>query len=168
MPHAAALLSDFDHEMKSLRRMLERVPAGRWDFRPHERSMTLGGLAGHLARIPGWIDAFLERDAYDLAAGARPGAQPEPPAGKDEMLAMFDASCARARAAIAAASAERLEEPWRLLRGGAVVSLHSRGDAVRRFLIEHGIHHRGQLSVYLRLLDVPVPALYGASADEPG
>ena len=154
--------------MKSLRRMLERVPAGRWEFRPHARSMTLGGLAGHLARIPGWIGAFLERDAYDLAAGAKPGAQPEPPATKDEMLALFDASLARARAAIAAAGAERLEEPWRLLRGDAVVSLHSRAGAVRRFLIEHVIHHRGQLSVYLRLLDVPVPALYGASADEPG
>jgi len=168
MPRAAALLADFDHEMKSLRRMLERVPAGHWEFRPHARSMTLGGLAGHLARIPGWIGAFLERDAYDLAAGARPGAQPEPPATKDEMLALFDASCARARPAIAGVDAERLEEPWRLLRGDVVVSLHSREGAVRRFLIEHGIHHRGQLSVYLRLLDVPVPALYGSSADELG
>jgi uncharacterized damage-inducible protein DinB len=130
--------------------------------------MTLGGLAGHLARIPGWIDAFLARGAYDLEAGGKPGAQPEPPATKDEMLALFDTSCARARAALSAASAEKLEEPWRLLRGDVVVSVLSREGAVRRFLIEHGIHHRGQLTVYLRLLDVPVPALYGASADEAG
>jgi uncharacterized damage-inducible protein DinB len=84
------------------------------------------------------------------------------------MLALFDASRARAHAAIAACSAEQFEEPWRLLRGDTVVSIHSRQAAVRRFVLEHVIHHRGQLTVYLRLLDVPVPALYGASADEPG
>ena len=163
MPRADALLSDFDHEMTNLRRALERVPAERWDFRPHAKAMTVGGLAGHLARIPGWIGGLLERGSYDVAMNT----QPEPPATKEQMLALFDASRTRARAALEAFPDARFAEPWRLLRGGEVVSILSRERAVRRFLLEHVIHHRGQLTVYLRLLDVPVPALYGSSTDEP-
>ena len=165
MAHAGTLRTELVDEMARLRAVLERVPDARLDDRPHARSRSLGELAGHLARIPGWIDAFLEQDSYDVAKVGTPA---EPPASRGEILALFDAACARAEAAIVACSDARLAEPWHLVRGETVVEVHTRRGAVRRFLIEHAIHHRGQLTVHLRMLDIAVPALYGASADEPG
>ena len=164
---ADAFLPDFDHEMDLLRHALERVPAGHFAWRPHPRSRSLGELADHLARIPGWTASMLARDSYDLS-GPKAGPHPEAPGTHAALLALFDGHRRDARAAIVGCSAEDLERPWRLERAGQVVRTMPTWRALRIYLLDHVIHHRGQLSVYLRLLDLPVPALYGASADEPG
>jgi uncharacterized damage-inducible protein DinB len=168
MAIAETLLPDYDHEMDLLARALERVPADRLSFRPHPKSRSLGELAHHLARIPGWVGTMLEKESYDLLQrkdDAAAAASATPPL--EETLALFEANRARAREAIAARSDAELLGPWRLERGGAVVRTMTRARVLRAFLLDHVIHHRGQLSVYLRLLDVPVPGLYGPSADEP-
>ena len=165
MTLADAFLTDFDHEMDLLRRTLERVPAEHLAWRPHPRSRSLGELADHLARTPGWTASILARDVYDLAARkARPA--PALPATREALLDLFDAHRRDARALIASRSDEDLARPWRLERAGRVVRTMPTWRALRWSLLDHVIHHRGQLSVYLRLLEVPVPALYGPSADE--
>ena len=169
MTMAETLLPDFDHEMSLLARTLERVPGDRLDFRPHPKSRSLGELAHHLARIPGWVGTMLEKESYDLLhrkddAAAAASATPPP---LEEILALFETNRVRAREAIAARSDRELLGPWRLERGGTVLRTMTRARVLRTFLLDHVIHHRGQLSVYLRLLDVPVPGLYGPSADEP-
>ncbi len=164
MALADALLPELDHEMSLTRRTLERVPPERLDWRPHPKSRSVGELAHHLARIPGWVGAMLDEDAYDLAHRKEDAASPS----LAETLALFDANVARARAAIAARNDDELSGAWRLERAGQVVRTMTRARVLRAFLLDHVIHHRGQLTVYLRLLDVPVPGLYGTSADEPG
>lgn len=166
MPLADAFLPEFDHEMDLLRRALERLPGDRFAWRPHPRSRSLGELADHLARIPGWTGSMLDQDSYDLAA-PKAGPAPEVPATPAGMLALFDANRQLARGAIAARSDDELNRPWRLERDGRVLQTMPKFRALRRYLLDHVIHHRGQLSVYLRLLDAPVPGLYGPSADEP-
>ena len=163
---AERFLEDFEDEMERLRLVLERAPADRFAWRPHPRARSLGELALHLAGIPGWAGSMLERDFYDLAHVDAPegGAPPE----RADVLALLEKNRGRARAAIAGRSDAELRAPWRLERGGEVVHTWPRIRALRAYLIDHVIHHRGQLGVYLRLLDVPVPALYGPSADEPG
>ena len=164
---AERFLDDFEDEMERLRQVLERAPADHFAWRPHPRSRSLGELALHLARIPGWAGSMLERDAYDLAHEGAPQGRTPPPERAD-VLALLERNCARARVAIAGASDAELSAPWRLERGGEVVRTLPRVRALRTYLIDHVIHHRGQLGVYLRLLDAPVPALYGSSADEAG
>ena len=163
-PRAAELLSALDDEMARTRLVLERLPAERLDWRPHPRSRTAGALALHLASIPGWAGTLLEEDGYDLAGDPASGA--EAAATREEVLARFDANVARARTAIATCPEERLLEPWALRRDGQVRRAMTRSAALRVYLLDHVIHHRAQLGVYLRLLDVPLPALYGSSADE--
>jgi uncharacterized damage-inducible protein DinB len=162
---AARLQAAFDFERDRVRDALARVPGDRLDWRPHPRARSLGELVVHVARIPGWIDGLLDAASYDLSAGS--AGEPPVPAATEEILARFDANCARARQAIAARSDDELTASWRLERSGELVRALTRGEAVRVYLLDHWIHHRGQLVVYLRLLDVPVPALYGDSADEP-
>ena len=166
MPLADAFLPEFDREMEGLRRMLERVPAERLDWRPHPDARTLGELADHLARIPGWVSGMLVDDGYDLAKNEHRGSATPPVSSKDELLARFETNRARAREAIATRSDEELGEPWSLERQGQVLRTLPRSRVLRTFLLDHVIHHRGQLSVYLRLLDVPAPDLYGAGAGE--
>jgi uncharacterized damage-inducible protein DinB len=161
----AELLAALDEEVARTRPLLERVPAARLDWRPHPRSRTAGELALHLARIPGWTATLLARDGYDLAGDDAPPGDDR--ASREEILALFEANAARARAALAACPGARLGEPWELRRDGQVRRAMTRGTALRVFLLDHLVHHRAQLGVYLRLLDVPVPALYGSSADEP-
>jgi uncharacterized damage-inducible protein DinB len=160
----AELLAALDEEMDALRRVLERIPADRLAVKPHPRSMSVGDLAMHLARIPGWAPSMVEADGYDLAK-----AQVQPvTAGttKDDILAQFEANRALARSALAGANEAALAGPWSLRRGEVALATMPRARAVRRFVIDHVIHHRGQLTVHLRLLDAPVPGLYGPSADE--
>jgi uncharacterized damage-inducible protein DinB len=166
MTVAADLLPLFDHEMSGVRRVLERVPAERFDWRPHPKSFTVGELAIHLARIPGWVGGMLEQDHYDLAENAARTKAATLPASTNEMLALFDANRAAARASIEARTDAELAQPWELRRAGAVLRTMPRAALLRAFLLDHVIHHRGQMTVYLRLLDVPVPGLYGPSADE--
>lgn len=157
-----ALLPEFDHEMQSTRRTLERVPEDKLGWKPHQKSMSLGGLATHLATINHWVDATIGMDSFDVA-----GVPPTPELkSRAEILAMFDQNAANARKAIAAADDAQLMKPWSLLSSGKAVFTLPRIAVLRSFILNHTIHHRGQLSVYLRLNDVPVPSIYGPSADE--
>lgn len=160
------LLPEFDHEMANTRRTIERVPGDRLGWSPHPKSMTLGRLAGHLAEFGVWTSKTCELDELDLAPPGGPGYRPRVYASTAEILEAFDANVAAGRAALAAASDEQLKGKWSLLSGGHTVFSMSRAAVLRGFVLSHCIHHRGQLTVYLRLLDVPVPALYGPSADE--
>jgi uncharacterized damage-inducible protein DinB len=157
-----ALLPEFDHEMETTRRTLERVPEDKLSWKPHQKSMSLGGLATHLATINHWVDATMGMDAFDVA-NAPPTQELK---SRKEILAMFDQNAASARKAIAAADDAHLMKPWSLQSGGKTVFSLPRIAVLRSFILNHTIHHRGQLSVYLRLNDVPVPSIYGPSADE--
>ena len=161
-----SLLPEFDQEIAGARRTLERVPADKFDWRPHPRSGTLIWLAGHLANIPSWAPLTIDRDDFDMAPGGKAMAPPPTPADTAELLATFDRHAAAARAAIAGAGDAELLKPWTLLSGGRKVMTLPKASVLRSFVMNHLIHHRAQLGVYLRLNDVPVPSIYGPSADE--
>lgn len=161
-----AFLPEFDNEMQRTRKCLERVPEGKFDWRPHEKSMPLGRLASHLADIPNYGTATLTLDSLDFAP---PGGEPRKTAQhstRQALLDAFDRNVAGVRAQIEKASDEHLTKPWSLLRGGQTIFTLPRTAVLRNFMMSHLIHHRAQLGVYLRLNDVPVPAVYGPSADE--
>ncbi|MFQ5889809.1 MAG: DinB family protein [Gemmatimonadota bacterium] len=168
-----ALLPEYDHEMAGTRRLLERVPGEKLDWRPHPKSMPLGRLADHIADIPSWVGAVLGADHFDVAHGVSEGEGEEGgstngwPGSAASILEKFDTNVRRSRAAIAGTSEEALAEPWSLRKGEEVLFTQPRGAALQSVLINHIIHHRGQLGVYLRLNDVPLPQLYGPTADEP-
>ncbi len=160
-----SLLPDFDHEMAVTRRVLDRVPDDRLRWRPHERSFDLGALAWHLALIPRWGRTILAHDRYDMAESpARPAGAP---ASRAEVLATFDAHVVEVRRDLLGRTDAELLAPWSLLRGGHLVMSLPKCAAFRSFLLHHTIHHRGQLTVYLRMQDVALPPIYGATADEP-
>ena len=161
-----ALLPEFDHEMATTRKTLERVPEDKFDWKPHEKSTTLGALATHLANLPSWVVHTLDKDELDMAPPGQPPLRIEPARTRDEVLAAFDQNVAAARAALAGASDERLHGLWTLLQGGNKVLTLPRAAVLRSFVMSHSIHHRAQLGVYLRLNDIPVPSVYGPSADE--
>ena len=157
-----SILPEFDHEMENTRKSLERVPEDKSGFKPHAKSMTLGALATHLATINHWAEAILGLDSFDVST-----APPNPEIkSRAELLATFDKNTANARKAIADATDAHLLKPWSLTAGGKTVFTLPRVAVVRSFLLNHTIHHRAQLGVYLRLNDVPVPSIYGPSADE--
>ncbi len=161
-----SLLPEFDVEMASTRRVLERVPAERLAWRPHPKSWTMGALATHVATLPSWASFTMDRDALDLAPGGVPMPRTEEAKSASELVARFDANAAAARAAIADASDAAFGQPWTLLVNGQTIFTMSRGAVLRTTVMNHIIHHRAQLGVCLRLCDVPVPAIYGPSADE--
>ena len=163
-----ALLPEFDREMATARKHLERVPEDKFGWKPHEKSGTMGWLAGHIADIPEWAVLGITEDSIDLAPGGVHAAPPATPATREELLRTFDKNIAAARAAIAGVEDERLREPWSLLMDGKPIVTMLRLEVLRSFVMNHGIHHRAQLGVYLRLNDIPVPASYGPSADESG
>ena len=166
MAIAEALLPEFDQEAAGVRRTLERVPADKFDWRPHEKSGTMIWLAGHLANLPSWAVLTIEQDTLDLAPGGKPMPAPPTPATVGELVATFDREAAAARAAIAGAADDALMKPWTLLRNGAALMTLPKAAVVRSFVMNHLIHHRAQLGVYLRMNDVAVPSIYGPSADE--
>ena len=157
-----ALLPEFDHEMTTTRKLLERVPDDRLDWKPHQKSYSLGQLAQHVATIPMWGSATLNQTELDLASGDRP---PEL-TSRAEMLKAFDGHVAATRAALAGKSDGEFMVPWTLKSGGHTIFSMPKAMVWRSFVLNHLVHHRGQLSVYLRLNDVPVPSIYGPSADE--
>jgi uncharacterized damage-inducible protein DinB len=167
MTLSEAMLPEFDQEMANTRKTLERVPEDKLDWRPHEKSMTMRGLATHLANLPSWTVHGVKLDELDIAPGGVPWRMEEvrSPA---EALELFDRNVAAARAAIVGASDELLLNSWSLLSNGRTVMTLPRVAMLRSFIMNHMIHHRAQLGVYLRLNDVPVPALYGPTADEGG
>jgi uncharacterized damage-inducible protein DinB len=164
---AEALLPEFDREMGVTRRLLERVPDGQFAWQPHPKSMTLGRLAEHLAELPQWVGATVMQTSLDLAVARRPEGY-QPPATRAAVLAMFDANVAAARGALTGRSDAELMAPWSLLRGEHTLFTMPKAGVLRAFVLNHIVHHRGQLSVYLRLRDVPLPSIYGPSADEQG
>lgn len=166
MAIAEALLPEFDQEAAGVRRTLERVPADKFEWRPHEKSGTMIWLAGHLANLPQWAVLTMAEDELDLAPGGEPMPLPPTPASVDDLVATFDRHAAEARAALAAASDADFMKPWSLLSNGKVLMTLPKAAVIRSFVMNHLIHHRAQLGVYLRMNDVPVPSIYGPSADE--
>lgn len=158
----SAFLPEFDHEFAETRKALERVPEDKFDFKPHEKSYTLHQLAAHLSEIPRWAKVTLTMDVFDLDAPY----DRVVPESRDEIVAHFDEGLAEARKLIQEASSERLMSDWSMKQGGEVVLSMPKAAVLRSFIFNHNVHHRAQLGVYLRMLDVPVPAHYGPSADE--
>ena len=161
-----ALLPEFDHEMANTRKTLERVPEDKFDWQPHAKSMTMRGLTTHLSNLVSWGVHVIEKDSLDIAPVGGPPLRAKPVESVREALEAFDKSVAAARAAIQGATDEHLLKPWTLQAGGKTIFTLPRVAVLRGMLMNHMIHHRAQLGVYLRLNDVPVPPLYGPSADE--
>lgn len=166
MAISESLLPEFDYEMQTTRKLLERLPDEKFEWKPHPRSTELGGLATHLANIPTWAITAVNEVSLDLMPGGVPAPRMEVAKGREQLLKTFDENVAKARAAIAGASDESLFVPWSLLMNRKTVMTLPRVAVLRSFVLNHLIHHRGQLSVYLRLNDIPVPSIYGPSADE--
>jgi uncharacterized damage-inducible protein DinB len=165
MSLAQAVLPEFDHEMANTRKTLERVPDDKFAWVPHSKSMPMGGLASHLANIPSWASLAIGSDSFDLAPQGQPVKAPGCNS-REEVLALFDKNVSSAREAIAAATDEELFKKWSLLSSGNTVLSMPKIAVLRAFVLSHTIHHRAQLGVYLRLNDIPVPSIYGPSADE--
>jgi uncharacterized damage-inducible protein DinB len=155
------LVKELMEEGATTRRALERVPAGKMDWRPHPRARTLGELAAHIATLPGNIAEMATLDTFDASSIAEPR-----PVAAGELPATLDASLATARAALSRLGDERLAETWRMVAGGTTLVSMPKAALLRTVMLNHWYHHRGQLTVYLRELDVPVPSIYGPSADE--
>ena len=162
MTISETLLPEYDEEMKNTRKMLECVPEEKFAWKPHDKSMSLGQLAGHIAELPSFAVIVISTDKLDLT----PDMKPFHPTSKAELVAKFDELAADGRAAIAGASDEHLFKTWSLIYGGRTLVEGPRNKVLRGMAISHLIHHRGQLTVYLRLLDVAIPGMYGPSADE--
>jgi uncharacterized damage-inducible protein DinB len=161
-------LSELEQEAVGTRRALERVPEGRNDWKPHEKSMPLGYLAALVATMPAWIDLMVNRDEFDVQSPAGEGFKPRTWSTNSELLQLLDESVAKARTALLNTTEEHLMTRWRFVAGGRVVSEQPRYIMIRDSVLNHLAHHRGQLTVYLRLNEAPVPAIYGPSADERG
>lgn len=160
------LLPEFDLEMANTRKTLERVPDDKFDWTPHQKSMTMGNLATHLANIPTWAIRALKHDSIDIAPVGEAPPRVEPARSTREVLERFDQAVKDARAAISETENEEMTQHWSLLSGGKTVMTLPRVAVLRGFVMNHTIHHRAQLGVYLRLNDIAVPSIYGPSADE--
>lgn len=163
---AASMLPEFDSEMATTRRVLAAVPQARFDWRPHPKSWTMGGLATHVASLPNWTAITVRESSFDMQPeGAEP---PRNPAAQSpaELVSSFDAGVKAARVLLEGASDAALMAPWTLLKRGEEIFSMPRVAVLRAFVMNHLIHHRGQLSLYFRLADLRVPAVYGPTADE--
>jgi uncharacterized damage-inducible protein DinB len=158
---ADALLPEFDHEMAVTRKLLERVPEDKFTWKPHAKSMSLVELATHVANLPSWGAVTLSQSEFDVAAHRNTAAT-----SRADLLARFDANIAETRAALVGKIDPEMMASWTLKHNGQTLFTMPKASVWRSFMLNHLIHHRGQLSVYLRLNDVPVPAMYGPSADE--
>ncbi|MGH9482926.1 MAG: DinB family protein [Terriglobales bacterium] len=166
MPIVDALLPEFEHEMANTRRYLERVPEAHFTWKPHPKSRSLGALAQHLAEIPANVVRTMETDAFE--AGAPGGPPPRPAVGsRAELLEIFERNVAAAKGKLQGASDEDMMRAWTFSFKGHKVFTLPKAAALRAIVFNHTIHHRGQLGVYLRQRDVPLPAIYGPTADEP-
>ncbi len=162
MSFSQSLLPEFDEEMKNTRKLLERVPDGRFDYQPHAKSMTMGRLATHVAELPSWAAMTLGQETVEIPADYKP------PIAKNraELLAIFDKNVADTRTRIQAATDDDWNKIWTLKWGGRTILSLPRTAVVRATVMNHMIHHRAQLGVFLRLNDVEIPGMYGPSADE--
>jgi uncharacterized damage-inducible protein DinB len=156
------LLPEFDQEMANTRKLLALVPEDKFDYKPHEKSMSLGRLASHVAEIPEWANATMKQEIFEI----EPGRQPFIAKSTRELLDRFDKAVHEARGAIAGASDDSLSKTWTLKFDGNPVFSMPRAAVLRSMVMNHLIHHRGQLGVYLRLNEIEFPGMYGPSADE--
>jgi uncharacterized damage-inducible protein DinB len=159
-----SLLPEFDREMGLTRRVLDRVPDAHFEWRPHPTSVTLGRLAEHLCEMPQWAAITMTQDGIEMTTQRPPGYQR--PANREAVLAMFDANLKTGRANLVAKTDAEFAAPWKLTAGGKEVFTMPKAAVMRNFVLNHMVHHRGQMVVYLRMLGVPVPSIYGPSADE--
>lgn len=167
MPLAELLLPEFDAEMAATRRVLERVPDGKTSWKPHAKSMTLGRLATLMAELPAWVVNTITLSELDIMP---PGGAPpkfEALGSTKKIIELFDKNVAAARAALAKASDAEFQKPWTFKVAGRAVDTSPKYTVFRRTVLNHLVHHRGQLTVYLRLNEAAVPAVYGPTADEP-
>lgn len=164
MTISEALLPEFDHEIANTRRTLERVPADKADYKPHEKSMPMGRLASHLTELTGFGLMVLTTPQFDFSAGSY---KPLPFESADRLLKVLENEAAKVRAALANTPDEAWQQNWKLLLQGKTIFEGTRFAAYRAMFLNHTVHHRAQLGVYLRLSGVPVPSVYGPSADEP-
>ena len=160
------LLPEFDQEMANTRKALERIPEDKMSWKPDPKSMTLGRLAGHVAELPNWAVMTVTTDSLDINPGGQRAFEALVATSRSQLLAEFDKNVASARAAIAGASDHDLMQDWQLLSDGQVILSMPKAAVLRTMVMNHIIHHRGQLMVYYRLNGVPVPGMYGPSADE--
>lgn len=163
MSISKAILGEFNNEAPRTRRMLEVLPQDHFGWKPHEKSMTLSRLAGHIAEIPGWAQNMVGHDALDFGTGEF---KPFDPSAVDELLTTFDAGVAAFQEALDGADDETLMRPWTLRNGDHVIFQAPCVVAMRGFVLNHVVHHRGQLSVFMRLQDVALPSVYGPTADD--
>ena len=157
------ILAEMEHEFRTTRKVLQAVPQDKLAWKPHAKSMSLGELAWHIATVPGFVAATLPTDGHDFATRSP---RPPMPATTAEIVAGFDAAWAQAREALKKLDDAQARGDWKIMAAGQTKMTLPRLGLVRSILMNHSFHHRGQLSVYLRLLDVPVPSIYGPSADE--
>jgi uncharacterized damage-inducible protein DinB len=162
MSIAQSLLPEYDQEMANTRKMLERIPENKLDYKPDPKSMSMGQLAGHVAEMCGWFASMMEGPALDIPEGFKPFIA----TSKKQLLDKFDENVAATRAALAAAGDQALMQDWSLKFAGNTMFTMPRIACYRTMIMNHVIHHRAQLSVYYRLNGVPVPGMYGPSADE--
>jgi uncharacterized damage-inducible protein DinB len=163
MTMSQALLPEFDNEMRLTRKALERVPDDKFDWKPHAKSMALGRLAAHLAELPAFGAAMIKTDVIDFDKGEY---KPAVANNGADVLALFDKTTAEAREAIAGATDDDLRQPWKMIYQQKALFDAPRVVGLRGMFMNHVVHHRGQLTVYLRLNDIAVPSIYGPSADE--
>jgi len=168
MSLATSLLLEFDHEMQLTRRMLERVPENKFEWQPHPKSMKLGRLASHLAELPTWGSMTMETDEFDVMPAGKAPYAGRVMANRAEILTAFDTNAAAARRAIAAGTDALFGRPWTLKNGGKSVFTMPKVAVLRSMVMNHMIHHRAQLGLFLRLNDVEIPGTYGPSADDSG
>ena len=162
MALSEALLPEFDEEMKNTRKMLERIPDDKFDYKPHEKSMALGRLASHVAELPNWAAHTLQTDVLEIQAGQ----QPYIAKSNKQLLEDFDKNVVEGRKLIAAATDADFAKIWTFKYGGQTIFSMPRSAVIRSVVMNHLIHHRAQLSVYLRLNEIEIPGMYGPSADE--
>src|SRR2546430_3197020 len=167
MALAELLVPEFDEEMTATRRVLERVPDGKASWKPHPKSMTLGRLATLVAELPGWVVNTITRDELDIMPPGGPPPKVEALDSTARILELFDRNAKAARAALAKTSDPEFKKPWAFKVSGRTVDTSPKYTVYRRTVLNHLAHHRGQLTVYLRLNGAPVPAVYGPTADEP-
>jgi uncharacterized damage-inducible protein DinB len=159
-------IREFDHEAVSTRKMLERVPVDKFDWAPHTKSMKLGNLVNHITSFPGRVKMVLNVDQFDSKSPEAVALRPTVPGTTKELIARWDKNIEDMHAAVTEVSEEQLAGTFTWMAGQETIYSLPRKVALRSFILNHMIHHRGQLSVYLRLLDIPVPSIYGPSADE--
>lgn len=166
MSIAASLLPEFDHEIANTRRILERIPRDCMAWQPHEKSMSMGKLATHIIDLARMLPVIVSDDALDLFPEGREPFEAREALPAGQLVEAFDSEIAAGRALLAGASDERLMRPWSLQNAGYTIFTMPRVGAYRAAVLNHMVHHRGQLTVYLRLTGTPVPGMYGPSADE--